>query len=68
MILAPPPPSDNPLQDRWLHLLYRRVTDIVPVPATATAPGEVGQIAFDSSYLYICHSLNTWKRVAIATW
>ena len=33
MILAPPPPSDNPLQDRWLHLLYRRVTDIVPVYA-----------------------------------
>ena len=39
----------------------------VPVPASATAAGQPGQIAQDGSYLYICTALNTWKRVAIAT-
>jgi len=37
-------------------------------PASASAPGEPGQIAFDSDYIYVCVAANTWKRVAIATW
>jgi hypothetical protein len=37
-------------------------------PASAGATGTTGQIAFDSSYIYICTAANTWKRVAIATW
>ena len=40
----------------------------VGVPASATATGTQGQIAFDASYIYICTATNTWKRVAIATW
>lgn len=40
----------------------------VNAPASATASGIVGNWAADASYLYICHSPNTWKRVAIATW
>ena len=39
-----------------------------PVPASATAAGQTGQIAQDGSYLYICTAPNTWKRVAIAAW
>jgi hypothetical protein len=38
------------------------------VPATATSAGTAGDIAWDSSYIYICTASNTWKRVAIATW
>ena len=38
------------------------------VPASAAATGTVGQIAFDTGYIYICTATNTWKRVAIATW
>lgn len=38
------------------------------VPASATATGSAGMMAYDSSYLYICTATNTWKRVAIATW
>lgn len=37
-------------------------------PASAGATGEAGQIAWDSSYIYICTATNTWKRVAISTW
>lgn len=38
------------------------------VPATASASGDVGTVAWDSGYIYICTASNTWKRVAIATW
>jgi hypothetical protein len=37
-------------------------------PASAGDTGSAGQIAWDSSYIYVCTASNTWKRVAIATW
>lgn len=37
-------------------------------PASASATGKAGQIAWDSSYIYICTDTDTWKRVAISTW
>ncbi|CAK7259127.1 MULTISPECIES: right-handed parallel beta-helix repeat-containing protein [unclassified Shinella] len=37
-------------------------------PASATAAGIRGEIAYNDSYLYIATSTNAWKRVAIATW
>ena len=37
-------------------------------PASATAAGVAGQWAWDASYIYICTSTNTWRRVAHATW
>jgi len=36
----------------------------VPVPANATAPGFVGQIAYDGTHVYHCVAVNTWVRVA----
>jgi len=36
--------------------------------ATATPTGIAGQIAYDSSHIYICVATNTCKRVAISTW
>lgn len=38
------------------------------VPASASASGSEGQIAWDANYVYVCTATNTWKRVAIATW
>ena len=38
------------------------------VPASATASGTAGQIAYDGSYYYVCTEANTWKRTALATW
>ena len=37
-------------------------------PASATAFGNQGEIAWDANYIYICTATNTWKRVAISTW
>ena len=37
-------------------------------PASAGASGVKGEIAWDSSYLYVCVADDTWKRVAISTW
>ena len=37
-------------------------------PASATATGTQGQIAWDANYIYVCTATNTWKRVALATW
>lgn len=38
------------------------------VPSSASDTGIAGEIAYDSSYIYICTATNTWKRVGIATW
>lgn len=37
-------------------------------PANASAIGEAGEICYDSSYIYVCISANTWKRVSIGSW
>lgn len=37
-------------------------------PASATAAGNAGDIAWDTNYVYVCVATNTWKRSAIATW
>jgi hypothetical protein len=39
-----------------------------PVPASATATGTVGQIAYDANYQYTCVATNTWVRNAITSW
>lgn len=44
------------------------VPEVVAAPATATSTGTAGQIAFDSSFFYICTATNTWVRAALATW
>lgn len=37
-------------------------------PSSASDTGETGQIAWDSSYFYICTGTNTWRRIQHATW
>ncbi len=37
-------------------------------PATASSIGDVGQICWDTNYVYVCVATNTWKRSALATW
>jgi hypothetical protein len=37
-------------------------------PASATATGIAGEVAWDENYIYVCTAANTWKRVAISTW
>lgn len=37
-------------------------------PSSATASGSPGQVAYDSSYIYVCVAANTWVRAALSTW
>ena len=37
-------------------------------PTASDAPGVAGEIRWDADYVYICISLDTWKRAALATW
>lgn len=37
-------------------------------PANSTANGLAGELKFDSSYLYICVSNNTWKRITLESY
>lgn len=41
---------------------------IVAAPATATSTGAAGQIAYDSSYFYVCTATNTWRRATLSSW
>lgn len=60
-------PNEVPL-NQYLGTMAYENTAMVSVPASASAAGDVGQIAQDGSYLYVCTAQDTWKRVAIATW
>ena len=37
-------------------------------PASASATGTQGQVAWDADYVYVCTATNTWKRTPISTW
>lgn len=37
-------------------------------PASATAPGNQGEWAWDANFIYVCTNTNTWRRTALAAW
>ncbi len=37
-------------------------------PASATASGNQGEIAWDANFVYVCTNTNTWRRAALSTW
>lgn len=48
-------------------------TKFVPIitnrtPSSATDTGIKGQVAWDSSYIYVCVSDDVWKRTALSIW
>lgn len=45
-----------------------RYAPIGTLPTTASDPGVAGQIAFDTGYIYVCVSADTWKRAQLSTW
>lgn len=40
----------------------------VDVPATSTASGTAGQLAYDGDYFYVCTATNTWGRFPLSEW
>jgi len=61
---------NNGTAGTFRDLIVRNLRMSAPtlVPASASATGSEGQIAWDADYIYVCTGTNTWKRVAIATW
>lgn len=55
--------TDGSATTSWMDTLRRAA-----VPPTATSAGQVGDVAIDAAYLYICTATNTWVRAAVATW
>jgi hypothetical protein len=41
---------------------------VVSVPSTNSSTGTVGEIAYDSSYLYVCVATDSWIKVARSAW
>ena len=37
-------------------------------PSSSTDTGNVGDICWDSGFIYICVAANTWKRAALSAW
>jgi hypothetical protein len=37
------------------------------VPATMTSTGIAGQLAYNSSHVYVCVATNTWRRASLGT-
>lgn len=37
-------------------------------PASATAPGEEGEVRITKTAIYVCTDQDTWVKVDIATW
>jgi len=40
----------------------------VYIPTANNSVGTTGQISYDSSYVYVCISNNTWRRANLAIW
>lgn len=59
---------NKPVSTDQQAALNGKLNTWVDAPATAASTGTAGQIAYDTSYLYVCTAANTWKRVGIATW
>ena len=47
-----------------LDYLDARTVSVVAVPSTATSTGTVGQIAYNSTHLFVCVGTNSWIKVA----
>jgi hypothetical protein len=40
---------------------------LVSAPANSNSTGIIGDISYDSTYIYICVAVNTWRRVFAST-
>ncbi len=45
-----------------------KISALNTAPASATAPGVVGEIRITATHIYICTATNVWVRAALSTW
>jgi hypothetical protein len=60
-------PNEVPL-NQFLGTMAFRESPLVPVPASATATGNVGDIAANATHIFVCIAPNTWVRASAGTW
>lgn len=60
--------GDEEFTNTYQDLLKNGRLRLVEVPASASAEGIFGDIAFETGFAYFCVAKDTWERVAIATW
>jgi hypothetical protein len=58
----------NVINIPFLTALQAQQIVFVSVPATTTSSGTTGEIAANTTHLYICIATNTWRRVDLTTW
>lgn len=44
------------------------ITITARTPTSNSDIGTAGEVCYDSTYMYICVSANTWKRILTSTW
>ncbi|MHA2406916.1 MAG: hypothetical protein ACXACA_00890 [Candidatus Ranarchaeia archaeon] len=51
------------------ELVVGDITIVSPnVPLSTSSSGNIGEVAYDTDYIYTCVSASLWKRSAIAQW
>lgn len=53
----------------WSNLIPESLDHlrVVAVPSSSSATGTAGDVAFDTDYIYLCVTANTWKRIALTS-
>lgn len=54
--------------DNFAQLLRDTAAEWVDPPTRMNSEGRPGQLAGDESYLYVCISTNTWRRIQLLEW
>lgn len=60
--------SNNAVTDNGDGTDSVKMIVVSDAPTSSTSSCDVGQIAYDNNYVYICISDDTWKRASIITW
>lgn len=60
--------ADKPVSTAQQAALDGKLNNWVSVPASASATGTAGQMAYESGFLYICVATDTWERATLNTW
>lgn len=47
-----------------LDYLDSKTVTVVAVPSTASSTGVVGNIAYNTTHLFVCVATNTWVKIA----
>lgn len=60
--------ANKPVSTAQQTAIDGKLNTWVAAPASAVSTGTAGQLAYDSSWLYVCVATDTWVRMAMLTW